>query len=1057
MSSAATEEVSNCKIVVNHDEQYSIWPADRQSPPGWREVGRSGTKSQCLAYIKEVWADMKPLGLRTKKGRGGGRCLHECFEAQVGRTPEAVALSCENLTLTYAELNRRANQLAHYLRKLGVGPEVLVGLCVERSLEMAVGILAILKAGGAYVPLDPTYPRERLAFMVEDSKVAIVLTQHHLLHYFSPQVQTVSLDSAREGIAQESGDNPQTEVSPDNLLYVIYTSGSTGRPKGVMVTHANVVRLFAGARALFEFDERDVWTFFHSYAFGFSVWELWGALLHGGRLVIVPLQVSRSPQALTELLRSEGITVLSQTPSAFRQLLSARSEARTSFAPSLRFIFFSGEPVVVQDLKSWFERHGDQSPQLINTYAITETGGQITFRRLTRMDVKEGRENFIGQCLSDLQVYILDQELQPIALETRGELYIQGAGLARGYLHQPELTAEKFLPDPLGTVPGARLYRTGDSARPLSSGEIEHLGRVDGQVKIRGFRVELSEIETALRDLPAVREATVVVRERETGQKSLVAYVVPRRSTSVPAGVPHPAAGIGADDQLEWWPSLGEHLAYDELLYYVMSHDPVRNEKYRGAIDRLVKDKIVVDVGTGQEAFLARLAVEAGARRVYAIEVLDEAYEKAAARVKNLELEDKITLIHGDSREVRLPELADVCLSALIGNIGSSDGVVALLNDARRFLREEGVLMPKGCTTRIAPVELPDELRKKPGFSRIAASYVAKLFEQVGRQFDVRLCVRNFPQPNLIADSAVFEELDFMQPPDPASGGNATFIVKRKSTFDGFLLWTSVVLVEGQVIDSLSRQLGWLPVYFPAFHPPVEVSEGDVIKAVWDCTLSANGLNPDYSIRGSVISANGHTGEFAYTSRYDERAFKDTWIHERLFSQDWQASSDLSAATLRASLAERLPDYMIPAVFVSLDALPRSPNGKIDRQALPVPDRTRLEVGETVVPPRTPVEKGLAEIFAEVLGLGRVGVRDSFFLLGGDSLLATSITSRVRSTFHVELPLEQLFETPTIEGLALAIVEFQTKNAERDEIDRILADLEGLSEEEAQRLLSEGG
>ncbi|MGI8502515.1 MAG: amino acid adenylation domain-containing protein [Hassallia sp.] len=458
-------------------------------------------------------------------------CLHQLIEVQVEKTPDAIAIVFEDQQLTYRELNTRANQLAHYLQSLGIGPDVLVGICVERSLEMVIGLLGILKAGGAYVPLDPGYPQERLAYMLEDSQVAVLLTQQRLM-VSVPQhsAQVVLLDADWEDIAQERQENPISGAKADNFAYVIYTSGTTGKPKGVLVNHSNVVRLFKATEAWYKFNEHDVWTLFHSYAFDFSVWELWGALLYGGRVVVVSYYVSRSPEDFYNLLRYEQVTVLNQTPSAFRQLIRVDEFSGTAKKLNLRLVIFGGEALELQSLKPWFERHGDQFPQLVNMYGITETTVHVTYRPLTVDDLNT-KGSVIGSPIPDLKLYILDQNLQPVPIGVPGEMYVGGAGVTQGYLNRPELTDERFIPNRFSTNPEERLYKTGDLARYLLDGDIEYLGRIDHQVKIRGFRIEIGEIEAVLAQHPEVREVVVLAREDSPGDKRLVAYVVPNQES----------------------------------------------------------------------------------------------------------------------------------------------------------------------------------------------------------------------------------------------------------------------------------------------------------------------------------------------------------------------------------------------------------------------------------------------------------------------------------------------------------------------------------------------
>ena len=463
----------------------------------------------------------------TGRQYSSNRCIHQLFEAQAERAPDATALVYERERLSYRDLNARANQLAHYLIAMGIEPDDLIGICVDRSMDMVAGILGILKAGGAYLPLDPEYPSERLAFMMEDARPRVVLTRRKFAESLSGfQADVVCLDEEWDSISRQSANNPVGRVAPGNLAYVIYTSGSTGKPKGVMVSHDNVVRLFEATRSIYDFDESDVWTLFHSFAFDFSVWELWGALFYGGRLIVVPYWISRSPEAFYEMLINEQVTVLNQTPSAFRQLMQADEKFQGMGRLNLRLVIFGGESLEAQGLKGWMQGHGDERPKIFNMYGITETTVHVTVRRITQEDVSGNAGSAIGGALEDLQVYILDKFMEPVPIGVAGEMYVGGAGVARGYLARPDLTAERFMADPFGRQPGALLYRTGDVGCYLARGEIEYLGRADQQVKIRGFRIEPGEIEEALAHHPAINEAVVVAREDEPGDKRLVAYIV---------------------------------------------------------------------------------------------------------------------------------------------------------------------------------------------------------------------------------------------------------------------------------------------------------------------------------------------------------------------------------------------------------------------------------------------------------------------------------------------------------------------------------------------------
>ncbi|OZI60180.1 non-ribosomal peptide synthetase [Bordetella genomosp. 11] len=475
----------------------------------------------------------------------GASGIHRRFEEAVRRHPHAPALACGASVIDYAELNARANRLAHRLRAQGVGPEVRVGLVAERSAGMIVAMLAILKAGGAYVPLDPDYPEERLRYTARDSGMTQLMMQTQLAGRMGwlaaalpAGTQVVEFDAGGLPAApggDEPTHDPDVRLSEANLAYVIYTSGSTGRPKGAQLCHGQVLRLLSSTDAWFGFGPGDVWTLFHSYAFDFSVWEIFGALCTGGKLVVVPYAVSRSPDEFLALLRDQRVTVLNQTPSAFQQLMQvpALHARQDGHGLALRVVIFGGEALEPRALRTWISAFGDQAPRLVNMYGITETTVHVTYRPITEADLDSGSSP-IGIGIPDLGLAVLDEEMAPAPIGVPGELYVSGAGLARGYLNRPGLSAERFVAHPDGN--GARLYRTGDLARWTHDGQLEYLGRLDHQVKIRGFRIELGEIEAQLLGQEGVTQAAVLAQAGpalagagQDGQGSLrlVAYVTP--------------------------------------------------------------------------------------------------------------------------------------------------------------------------------------------------------------------------------------------------------------------------------------------------------------------------------------------------------------------------------------------------------------------------------------------------------------------------------------------------------------------------------------------------
>lgn len=446
------------------------------------------------------------------------RCIHQLFEEQVERAPDAIALIFENQQLTYRELNSRSNQLAHHLQKLGVRAETLVGICMESSLELIVGLLGILKAGGAYLPLDPSYPQERLSFMLEDAQVLVLLTQQPWSERLGSHELQVCLDTDWQAIAQESKENPTSLADADRLAYVIYTSGSTGKPKGVAVPHKAVNRLVCNTNYI-KLEPTDKIAQAASTSFDAATFEIWGALLNGAQLVGISREIAVSPHEFALQLRQQGISVLFLTTALFQQLARFVPQA----FESLRYLLFGGEVVAPRWVQKVLERGSPK--QLLHVYGPTESTTFSSYYRV--LEIPESISSIpIGRPISNTQIYLLDRHLQPVPIGVIGELHIGGDGLARGYLNRPELTAERFIPNPFSQKPGARLYQTGDLARYRPDGNIEFLGRIDEQVKIRGFRIELGEIEAVLNQHPAVRETVVIVREEVPGERHLVAYVV---------------------------------------------------------------------------------------------------------------------------------------------------------------------------------------------------------------------------------------------------------------------------------------------------------------------------------------------------------------------------------------------------------------------------------------------------------------------------------------------------------------------------------------------------
>ena len=950
----------------------------------------------------------------------GEKCLQQLFEAQVRQSPNTVALTFRQEHLTYGELNDRANQLAHHLRSLGTKSETIVAICAERSLEMIIGVLGILKAGAAYLPLNPSDPRERIRSILEDARPQILLVQHHLLETIPVVAPTsVCLDTAQGQFAHCDNKNPGVELSPRNLAYVIYTSGSSGKPKGVQIEHQAVCNHLLWMQSAFPLEASD--RILHKYPFNFdaSVCEIFSPLLAGARLILSEPSAHWDSARFVQLLDEHQVTVLDLVPSMLEVLL-----AEPSFPDcrSLRRVISGGE-MLRPELRDRFFRQ--MQAELHNIYGPTEaTIGASSWTCLPEHahDIVP-----IGWPAGNMRVYILDSQLSPVPVGVRGELYIAGAGLARGYLNRADLTSERFIADPFSGQAGARMYKTGDVARYMPDGAIEYVCRVDDQVKLRGHRVEPGEIETVLSQHECVQACSVVAVEHQHHHKRLVAYVSP------------------APDPPELWPSLGEYDVYDDLLYYAMTHDECRNRSYRAAIDRVVKGKVVLDLGTGADALLARFCVQAGAARVYALEAGEDAFRHAKTLVERLDLTERITVVRGHSTEVELPEPVDVCVSEILGTIGSSEGAVPVLNDARRFLKNHGTMIPHRCVTKIAPVSLPEHLTGALRLTQLPSVYTRRVFDRVGHPFDLRLCIKNFPRENLLSQSQVFEALDFSGLVPPEDSCRVRFTIDTSSRLDGFLLWLNLYPAEGdEPLDSLNQRLSWLPVFFPVFHPGLEVSPGDVIEAECARAVAEDGRMPDYLLEGVIAKGDGSRISFSYRSAWRTPAFRACSFYDSLFtnmdgqllgagdetefrgnddghspgSDRWKEPAVGLTPKLRRFLQERLPEYMIPSSFVLVDQLPRLSSGKLDRSALIIRDQLARRPEGAYVAPVNEIEQVIADAWRDVLAVGQVGVHDNFFDLGGDSLLITQVLSRLKPALDREISVVDLFRYPTVSALA---------------------------------------
>jgi len=909
------------------------------------------------------------------------QCLHGLFEQQVKRTPDLPAVECEAQRFTYSELNRRANQLARYLVRLGVGPEVKVGLCLERSTEMVVGLLGILKAGGAYVPLEPGYPVKRLAWMMRECGMAVILTQARWVGVL-PEVasEKVCLDRDWAVIARESEEDLGVRCALQNLAYVIYTSGSTGQPKGVGIEHRQIVNYVRAILRRMEFASRANYALVSTIAADLGNTMLFPALCCGGCLHVISLDRASNGHALGKYFAEHRIDCLKIVPSFLAALL-AGSPAQKPM-PRQRLIL--GGDASGCDWVAGLQRLAPDCV-IFNHYGPTETTvGVLTYRiGTTRLDPPSGTLP-LGCPLANTRVYILDQHEQPVPIGVAGELYFGGAGVARGYLNRPEQTAERFVPDPFGHEPGERLYRTGDRARYLNDGNIEFLGRLDQQVKIRGFRIELGEVEAALRQHPSVREAVVLAREAQAGGKELVAYLVPRQ----------PLAGAVPGRELYKLPNglVVAHLNKNETDY--MYREIFELQAYLRHGITINDGDIIFDVGANIGLFTVFANQVCDRPRVYAIEPNPVVFEIATANAQ----------AYGAGVKVFASGLANENTTAALTFFEGFSLLSGFHADPEKEKQTVKTFLINqqrtGRADMAALIEHADELLEDRFKAR---SYMAQL-----RTLSSVMAEEQVERIDLLKVNVEKSEWQVLQGIEAADWPKIKQIVLEVD------LKAHLPLITG-----LLEQHGY-----------EYVVEQDVL-------LDQTELCYVYAIRPSV----------------DRRLVREQAPDAHLRTLPAVSDMAFSLPNLRRDLLQRLPEYMVPAVLVPISKLPLSPNGKVDRKALPEPEATQRERERPHIAPRTAIEEVVAGLWAEVLGGARMSIHDNFFELGGHSLLAMQIISRVSKTFQTDIPLRKLFEAPTVAGLAEAIVAVEPKAGQAERIAMVVQRIGQMSPQERQRAL----
>jgi amino acid adenylation domain-containing protein len=1001
------------------------------------------------------------------------QCIHQLFEAQVRKTPQATALVFRDSALTYRELNQHVNTLALRLIQMGVGPEVPVAICMERSMEMIVSILAILKAGGAYVPMDPNYPAERLAMILEDSKTPLLLSQTRLRDVLPRhQTKTFLVDDLKlMAITNTETVDPQVGVAPSNLAYIIYTSGSTGRPKGVALEHRSVVTLANWARTVYSDAELAGVLAGTSICFDLSVFEMFVPLSWGGKIIL-----AENALQLPKLAASWQVTLINTVPSAMAELIRMRG-----VPPSVKVVNLAGEPLETNLVRQIYELGTVE--KVYDLYGPTEDTVYSTFAHRTASGPQT-----IGRPVSDTQIYLLDRHMQPVPIGVPGELHIGGFGLARGYYLQPELTQKKFIHNPFDSTPGARLYKAGDLARYRPDGTIQFLGRIDNQVKIRGFRIELGEIENALRQSPIVRETVVMAREDVPGDKKIVAYVVENSADSTEEQTAQvdnwqdvwdgtysqPTQAGDATFNLIGWTSsyTGAQVSQAEMKEWV-----------EATVNRIMslKPQRILEIGCGTGLLLFRLAphctqycgsdlsgqviknlqahinslnghfahvslrhaeaadfsgLESGTFDTVIINSVAQYFPDVQYLLKVIE--GAAGVIKPGGRiyigDVRNYELLDTFLGAVaFHNAADSISTDALKEKIRKSVQEEQELTVSPEFFKALNQHLPQikraEIQLKPGrFNNEVTRY----------RYDVVLHTADLPQ------QPVAEVHDWQK--EQLTPARVRTMLESASAASIGIVNVSNPRMAADI--ALSRLLNspTCPETVERLRLAVQTGTVDFTAEPDDFWSMSEGLPFDVRVEWAKNLA---CFNVVFQRKNTAAAFFAGFLEEKNLLQPWgnYANNPIRNASvrklipqLRQWLKAKLPEYMIPSAFVLLPSLPLLPNGKVNRKALPPPEQQRPDLDQGYVAPSTTTEELLARVWAEVLGLPKVGVRDNFFELGGHSLMATQVISRLREKVQIDLPMRSFFEAPTISGLA-QVVEAT-----------LAAEIDSLSEEEAQRL-----
>lgn len=1013
--------------------------------------------------------------------------IHELFEEQVERTPNSLAVVCGDKQLTFRELNQQANRLSRQLRGLGIGPDEMVGIFLHRSVEMIVGLLAALKAGGAYLPFDLSAPTELIEYLVQDAKPRVLLTQEEMTTSL-PQIlaHTICLDASRTGDTSYDDSNPERPVlgiTMQHLAYVIYTSGSTGRPKGVMVEHRNVVNLWRTLEERIYKNLGDVQRVGvnASLAFDSSVKQI-VQLLSGRTLFVIPQSVRLDATELLTFIAEQRLDCLDCTPTQLRTLISAGMLASDRHVPSI--VLVGGESI---DVALWSKMASASKVAFFNVYGPTE----CTVDAAVELARNSPQEITIGTPLYDMQIHLLDDQQRPVSAGNPGEIYIAGAGVARGYLRRPELTAERFLPNPFSGSTASRRYKTGDVGRALPDGRIQHLGRSDRQIKVRGFRVELGEIETQILRTYNVREATVVAREEEPGEKRIIAYIVPSTEYQAESRA---ATGPTIDEFVQQWQSIHDDYSY-------VSEEKVEGPNFGGwnssytdrpipepqmrewlacTVERIeaLGPRDVLEIGCGVGLLVEHLAprcmtyhatdVSAAAVRQLQqwlqqqdgmghvdvsqrvatdlaalapqpvdtvilnsvlqffpnIEYLLLVIERALSTLKPIG-----RIFIGDVRNLDLQPLFH--LSVQWSRAESGTTVEQLRSRVRRAIDQDKDLVVAPEFFRLLPVRYPKISRvdiqlKRGEYSNELTNYRYDVVLHVGRSYENSRPDREI---NYVGAESVQQFEDTVRS-DRSATVRLNRVASRRLALD---LKRQQLLTTVEAIQSVAGLDGTIVSADP---------QGEDPEIFWNLAAQYHrSVNVEWSPDDAQGRFDVEFTDLERKSPGESANLSQSIVPAEPISWEQYATSPINAVRqnrlavrINESLRLRLPEYMVPSAILVLDAFPTTPNGKIDFLALPPPDLT-IRTGSTYQRPVGQTENILAKIWQDLLRIEPVGRQDSFFSLGGNSLVALKMISSVAERFAISISVMAVFRHPSIEQMATLIDEMKCKTPSREDGD----------------------